>query len=168
MASRIVKGPFSIKWGENPILDVTDLTFNYDVATNDYETIQGTTYTVDGAITASVELTLLKSDVEALRTIFPLYFVEKGQTLSTGEVATEDTIDITAAACDTVDTQYNLDITSCAGDITRLVNAKASLSGMEIADNSIRTVTVTFRGEPKVVDGKTSALIQFIDAASES
>lgn len=168
MASRIVKGPFSIAWGENPILDVTDLTFNYDVATNDYETVQGTTYTIDGAITASVELTLLKSDVEALRTIFPLYFVAKGDPLSTGGTATEDTIDFVAASCETVDTRYNLDISSCAGDITRLVNAKASLSGVDIADNSVRTVTVTFRGEPVVVDGKTSALIQFIDAASES
>ena len=51
---KLIKGPFSIKWGSNPILDVSELGFNYDVATNDYETIQGTTYTVEGAITASV------------------------------------------------------------------------------------------------------------------
>lgn len=167
MASRLVKGPFSIKWGNNPILDVTDLTFNYDVATNDYETIQGTTYTVDGAITTSVELTLLKSDVEALRTIFPQYYVAQGGTLSTGEIVKSENgaIDIVAASCDTTSTNYDLDIISCAGDITRLVNAKTSLSGVDIADNSVRTVTITFRGEPKVVNGKTSGLVQFLDAA---
>lgn len=168
MASRLVKGPFSIKWGDNPILDVSDLTFNYDVATNDYETIQGTTYTVDGAITASVELTLLKSDVEALRAIFPQYFVAQGEKLSTGETVKSENgaIDIVAASCDTTSTNYNLDIISCAGDITRLVNAKTSLSGMEIADNSLRTVTITFRGEPGLDEnGKTIGIVQFLDAA---
>lgn len=167
MASRLVKGPFSIKWGVNPILDVTELTFNYDVASNDYETVQGTTYTVDGAITASVELTLLKSDVAALATIFPQYHVKQGEKLSTGETVKSEggAIDIVAASCDTTDTSYNLDIISCAGDITRLVNAKTSLSGVDIADNSVRTVTVTFRGEPKEIDGVTSGLVQFLDAA---
>jgi len=38
--AKLVKGPFSIQWGSNPILDVSELGFNYDVATNDYETIQ--------------------------------------------------------------------------------------------------------------------------------
>lgn len=164
--SRLVKGPFSIKWGNNPILDVSDLTFNYDVATNDYETIQGNTYTVDGAITASVELTLLKSDVAALSTIFPQFFVAKDSKLSTGETvqAEEGAIDIVAASCDTTDTNYDLDITSCAGDVTRLKNAKTSLSGIEIADNSLRTVTVTFRGEAGTnEDGTQQGIIQFLD-----
>jgi hypothetical protein len=157
--AKLVKGPFSIQWGSNPILDVSELGFNYDVATNDYETIQGTTYTVEGAITASVEVTLLSSDVASLATIFPQYYVPKGGTLSTGEQVTGDdgAIDIKAAACDSSSSNYNLEITSCNGEVTRLVNARTSLSGVEFADNSVRTITVTFRGEPESGQG----IIQF-------
>lgn len=153
--AKLVKGPFSIQWGSNPILDVSELGFNYDVATNDYETIQGTTYTVEGAITASVEVTLLASDVASLATIFPQYYVAKGSTLSTGEQVTgkDGAIDIKAAACDSSNSNYNLEITSCNGEVTRLVNARTSLSGVDFADNSVRTVTVTFRGEPESGQG---------------
>ena len=74
----LVKGPFSLKWGENAILDVSEIGFNYDVATNDYETIDGRTYTIDGAITASIDVTLLATDTASLSTIFPQYYVAKG------------------------------------------------------------------------------------------
>lgn len=158
----LVKGPFSIQWGSNPILDVSELSFNYEVASNDYETIQGNTYTVEGAITASVEVTLLSSDVAALATIFPQYYVAKGGTLSTGEQVTADegAIDIKAASCDTTASKYNLEITSCTGETTRLVDARTSLSNIEFADNSVRTVTVTFRGEPESGKG----IVQFFAA----
>lgn len=161
----LVKGPFSIKWGENPILDVSEIGFNYDVATNDYETVDGRTYTIDGAITASIDLTLLASDVEALSTILPQYYVAEGQTMSTGETAPEGgAIDIVAAQCDTTNTNYDLDIISCNGEVTRLVNARTSLSTVDIADNALRTVTITFRGEPEQGEG----IIQFFKNASES
>lgn len=155
----LVKGPFSIKWGENPVLDVSEIGFNYEVASNDYETVGGYTYTVEGAITASVELTLLSSDVDALKTILPQYYVAKGSKMSTGETvdAEEGAIDIVAASCDTTNTNYNLDITSCNGEVTRLVNARTSLTSQEFADNSVRTVTVTFRGEP----AEGTGIIQF-------
>lgn len=155
----LVKGPFSIQWGSNPVLDVSELTFNYDQASNDYETLDGRTYTVDGAITASVELTLLSSDVDALATIFPQYYVAKGSKLSTGETVSDDdgAIDIVAASCDTATSNYNLEITACTGEVTRLVNARTTLSGIDFADNAVRTVTVTFRGEPEQGQG----IIQF-------
>lgn len=146
----LVKGPFSIKWGSNPILDVSEVNLNYDVATNDYQTVDGRTYTIDGAITATVELTLLASDVAALSTIFPQYYVAEGQEMSTGETAPEGgAIDIVAAQCDTTNTNYDLDVTSCTGEVLRLVNARTSLSGVSIDNNALRTVTVTFRGEPE-------------------
>lgn len=161
----LVKGPFSIKWGKNPILDVSEIGFNYDVATNDYETVDGRTYTIDGAITASIDLTLLASDVEALSTILPQYYVAEGQKMSTGETAPEGgAIDIVAAQCDTTNTNYDLDIISCNGEVTRLVNARTSLSTVDIADNALRTVTITFRGEPEQGEG----IIQFFKNASES
>ena len=158
----LVKGPFSIKWGENPVVDVSEIGFNYDVATNDYETVDGRTYTIDGAITASIDLTLLASDVEALSTILPQYYVAEGDPMSTGETAPAGgAIDIVAAQCDTTNTNYDLDIISCNGEITRLVNARTSLSTVDIADNALRTVTITFRGEPEQGEG----IIQFMKEA---
>lgn len=155
----LVRGPFSIQWGNNPILDVSEIGFNYDVATNEYSTVDGRTFNVEGAITASVELTLLSSDVDALKTILPQYYVPKDSSLSTGEKVTADegAIDIVAASCDTAATNYNLEITSCNGEVTRLVNARTSLTSQEFADNAVRTVTVTFRGEPEQGKG----IVQF-------
>ena len=146
----LVKGPFYLKWGENPILNVSELAFNYNVNSNDYETVDGRTYHVDGAIDCSIDITLLQSDVEALSVVLSQYYVPKGGTMSTGETVTADegAIDIVAAKCDTTDVKYPLDITSCNGEVTRLVNAKTSLSTVDIDNNALRTVTITFRGEP--------------------
>ena len=148
--AKLVRGPYTLKWGENTIEGVTEISLNYDVATNDYETVQGQTFTVDGAITASVELTLLYSDVDSLRLLFPQYYKEKGETMSTGEevLADEGAIDIEAAKCGETDVLYPLDILSCNGEVFRLTNAKTSLSGMDIDGAAARTVTVTFRGMP--------------------
>lgn len=161
----LVRGPFSIQWGNNPILEVSEIGFNYEVASNDYETVQGTTRTVEGAITASVDLTLLSSDVDALKTVLPQYYVPKGSSLSTGEevLNEEGAIDIVAASCDTSDTRYPLDIISCNGEVTRLVNTRTSLTSQEFADNSVRTVTITFRGEPEQdpTTGRTQGIVQF-------
>lgn len=162
----LVKGPFSIKWGSNPILDVSEATFNYDVATNDYDTVDGRHYTVEGAITASVAITLLASDVEALATVLPQYYVPQGGTMSTGETVTDEAgaIDIVAAQCDTTNTNYDLDITSCNGETVRLVNARTSLTAVNLDNNALRTVEITFRGEPAQGEGA----IQFWAGVSES
>lgn len=161
----LVRGPFSLKWGSNAILDVSELGFNYDVATNDYETIDGRTYTIDGAITCSIDVTLLATDTESLAIVFPQYYVPEGEQMSTGEIAPEGgAIDIKAASCDTSNTNYDLDIIACTGETTRLVNARTSLSSTEIADNSLRTVTVTFRGEPAQGEG----ILQFFGGTIES
>lgn len=159
----IVRGPYTIKWGENTITDVTELAFNYDVATNDYETVQGNTYTIDGAITVSVDLTLLSSDVATLSALFPQYYVAPGGTLSTGEKVSEESgsegaIDIVAAQCGETDILYPLDITSCNGQVLRLVNAKTSLSAIDVDGAAARTVQVTFRGMP--VEGAETAVGQ--------
>lgn len=161
----LIRGPFSIRFGANQILDVSEVGFNYDLATNDYETIDGRTYTIDGAITASIDITLLSTDVDALSVVLPQYYVPAGSPMSTGETAPEGgAIDIVAASCDTTNTNYNLDIISCTGEVTRLVNARTSLSTVDLADNSLRTVTITFRGEPEQGQG----IIQFFKQTSES
>ena len=83
----------------------------------------------------------------------------QGGTLSTGETVTADdgAIDIVAASCDTTNTNYPLDITSCNGEVTRLVNARTVLSAINLENNQLRTVQVTFRGEPASGQG----IIQF-------
>lgn len=155
----LVKGPFSLKWGNNPILDVSELSFNYEVQTNDYQTIQGNTYHTEGAMDANVDVTLLASDVPALSVLFPQFYVAKGGTLSTGETVVSDdgAIDIVAASCDTENTSYDLDIISCSGDVTRLKNARTRLSAINLENNDLRTVQVTFLGE-----ANNAAIIQFL------
>lgn len=170
----LVKGPFTIIWrsedgdasGDTTITDVSEISFEYDVDSNDYSTVDGRTYTIDGAITASVELTLLASDIPTLSAIFPQYYKAQGETLSTGETVEceEGAIDIVAASCETKETLRNLDIISCTGQITRLVNAKSSLSSQDFEDNSLRTVTVTFRGQP----ASGQAAVQFLCNNPES
>ena len=150
--ANLVKGQFEIKWGANTLLDISEVSLDYEQNTNDYETIQGQTYTVDGAIKASVTLTLLKSDVEALAVVLPQYFVPNGGTLSSGETVTDENgvIDVLAASCDAAPTYNDLDIISCGtpGDVFRLKNARTRIDSMEFADNAVRTVSVVFVGEP--------------------
>lgn len=145
----ILRGPFSIRFGANPILDVSEIGFNYEVATNDYQTVQGDTYHTEGAIDVTVDLTLLASDVEALSTLIPQYYVAKGGTLSTGETVTADegAIDVVAASCDTSDTSYDLDITSCNGVTIRIKNARTRLSTFNLENNDIITTQISFIGQ---------------------
>ena len=146
----LVKGNFNVKWGNNPILQVSEVGFNYDVDTSDYDTIEGTRYTIEGVQTATIDITLLGSDIASLRTVLPQYYVAQGGTLSTGETVTSDVgaIDVDAASCDTSTVNYPLDITACGADaeVTRLVNARSRISSIDLQDNKVRTVKVTFIG----------------------
>lgn len=147
----LVKGPFTLKWGSNTLTNVKEISTNYDVESSDFKTLDGRTFKIEGAHSASVEVTLLESDVAAIRTILPQYHVAKNAKLSTGETVNNDAgaIDIVAAKCDTTTTSYDLDIVSCNGQVTRLVNARSALSSTEFEDNVVRTVTITFTAEPK-------------------
>ena len=156
----LVKGPFTVQYGDNTLVDVSELSFNYDQDSNDYQTLDGRTYTVDGAMTASVEVTVLSTDISSLKVLLPQYLVAKGSKLSTGETVngTDGAIDIVAAQnCANSSVTYPLTIRGCSGDITRLWNAKASLSGIDIEDNSVRTLTITYTGQPDQGQG----VIQF-------
>lgn len=147
----LVKGPFTLKWGSNTLTNVKEISTNYDVESSDFKTLDGRTFKIEGAHSASVEVTLLESDVAAIRTILPQYYVAKNAKLSTGQTVNNDAgaIDIVAAKCDTTTTSYDLDIVSCNGQVTRLVNARSALSSTEFEDNVVRTVTITFTAEPK-------------------
>lgn len=155
----LVKGPFTVEYADKVIADVTEVTFNYDVDSNDYSTIDGRTTTVPGAITASVEVTLLDTTPKVLGALLPQYLVQAGDKLSTGETVSDadGAIDLVAAQCDTEDFMSDLTVTSCNGQIVRLVNAKPSLTGIEIADNAVRQATVTFTAQPE----QNQASVQF-------
>lgn len=156
----IVRGPFVLKWGDNTIQDVEEIDLEHEVASDDYETIQGKVLTVDGAYRVSATLTLLSTDIAALAAILPQYFVPNGQQLSTGETVNNanGAIDIKAASCDENLIFNNLDIESCANpaEVLRIVNARTRIEDVDI-DNKIRKVMVRFIGESL----GTEATLQF-------
>ena len=162
-----VRGPFTVAWGTNPLVQVGDVTLNYDQATNDYETVEGQTFTIEGAITTSADIQFLASDVAALRVFLPQYYVAPGGTMSTGETVSDESgsegaIDIVAAQCDASDTTYPLTITSCNGEVVRIPNCKTAISSVELDNNVLRTVTLTFRSVPAYdEDGKPAGSLQF-------
>lgn len=150
--ANLVKGNFAIEWGENTLFDITEISLDYEQATNDYSTVDGRTYTIEGAVTSSVTLTLLKSDVASLAVVLPQYYVANGETLSSGEVVThaDGAIDLLAAASSSNPVYNDLDIISSGdpGDVFRLKNARTVIDSMEFADNAVRTVSIKFLGEP--------------------
>ncbi len=151
--ANLVKGPFELKWGSTTLVDVSEISLDFNQDTNDYSTVDNRTYTVDGAITASVSLTFLASDVPVLAAVLPQYRVANGGTLSSGETVTsaDGVIDVKAASCDTDPIYNDLDVISCGtnGQVFRLKNARTKIDSMEFADNAVRTVTVLFVGEPE-------------------
>lgn len=148
----LVKGPFDLKWGANTLVDVSEISLDYEQESSDYTTVDNRRYTIDGAINASVTLTFLGSDVAALAAVLPQYHVPAGGQLSSGETVsgTEGAIDVVAASCDGDPVYNDLNIISCGtnGQVFRLKNARTKIDSMEFADNAVRTVTVAFIGEP--------------------
>jgi len=157
----LVRGPFDIQWGANTLTDVSEISLDFEQESNEYTTVDNRRYSVDGAINATVSITLLASDVPALAVVLPQYFVPQSGTLSTGESVTgaDGAIDVVAASCDSAPTYASLVITGCGSNaqVFRLVNARTKIDSMEFADNAVRTVTVQFIGEPESGD----ANIQF-------
>lgn len=157
MASNLVKGPFVVKWGNNTLTNVQDYSFDYNVDSNEYTTIDGRKTTLDGAISASVSIQLLKSDVASLAVVLPQYFVPQGQTMSTGEVVANvsGAIDVMAASCSAVPVYNNLDIISCGTNSTvlRLVSARSTIDSVDLQDSTVLTFTVKFIGEPAAAQG---------------
>lgn len=152
-----LKGPFIVKWGNNTLSNVQDYAFDYSVDSNDYTTLDGKKTTVEGSISATVSIQLLRSDVPALATVLPQYYVPQGGTMSTGELVSNSTgaIDISAASCNTVPVYNNLDIISCGSNATvvRLVNARTTIDSVDLQDSTILTFTIRFVGEPQGAAG---------------
>lgn len=163
----LVKGPFSLKWGDTTLEDIEDLSVDYSVDTEDFKTIQGQTYEIAGSHKAVVELTLLASDIPSLAALLPQYFVDDGEVLSTGETVAhaDGAIDIVPGGCSTDPIYNHLDIIACgsSANIARMVNARTEISGMEIS-GKIRKVKVRVIGEPDSGD----ATLQFFRSGTIS
>jgi len=148
----LVRGPFDLKWGANTLVDVSEISLDYEQESSDYTTVDNRRYTIDGAINASVTLTFLGSDVAALAAVLPQYYVAGGGKLSSGETVSGivGAIDVVAASCDGDPVFNDLNIISCGtnGQVFRLKKARTKIDSMEFADNAVRTVTVAFIGEP--------------------
>lgn len=154
--ARLIKGPFNLKWGDNVLQDIEAVETTYDVDTDEYNTVQGRRHQVEGAHYASINLTLLATDIASLSLILPQYFVPNGGVLSTGETVSnaEGAIDVKAAECDDALINDPFDIESCGNPIqvTRLVNARTRISGLE-NDGKVQKVLVEVIGEPAQGDG---------------
>lgn len=147
----LIRGPFTIKWGDNTIIGVEEVNVEHEIMSEDFETVAGQVYEVDGPHKGSVELTLLDTDIASLAALLPQHHVENGAQLSTGETVNnaQGAMDFVARQCDESIVYNNLDIISCGADasVIRLVNARSKFAGIEVT-NKIRKVTVRFVGEP--------------------
>jgi hypothetical protein len=144
----LVKGPFELTWGANTLTDIEEIEVSYEPASEDYTTVQHSTYEVDGPVKAGVTLTLLGTDIASLAAVLPQHFVAQGGTMSTGETVDSSVgaIDVVPTCDDTVNN--DLEILSCGvdGQVLRLVNARTRIESIE-NDATLRKVMVKFIGE---------------------
>lgn len=156
----LIRGPFNLKWGDNVLADVEEIEIEHTIDSEDYTTVQGRTLEVDGSYKATVTVTLLNSDIQALAAILPQHHVANGQEMSTGETVNyaNGAIDVVPLECDESTVYNHLDIISCANpaNVFRLVNARTKIDGVEI-DDKIQKVMVKFVGEAE----QAEATIQF-------
>lgn len=159
----IIRGPHDFTWGQNTISGIEDVDVEFEQDSEDYQTLQGNTYELDGPMKVAATITLLETDIPSLAALLPQYYVANGETLSTGEqvVDEEGAIDVKAAACDEALTFNDLDIASCSdpNNILRLVNVRTRIDSVEF-DNKVRKVMIRFVGEPVSGD----AVMQFYRA----
>lgn len=156
----LIKGPFTIKWGDNTIEDIEEIDVEHSIDSEDFQTLQGRTYEIDGSYKVSATITLLDSDIDVLAVLLPQHYVANGEQMSTGETVTNEdgAIDIKAASCDEDPVTNSLDIMSCANpsNVLRIVDCRTKVEGVEISDK-VQKVMVKFVGEASADE----ATIQF-------
>lgn len=156
----IIRGPFTLSWGDNVIVDVEELDVEFIKDSEIFNTIQGRALEIDGNMQISATITLLAADIPALAAILPQHFVANGEVMSTGETvdSAEGAIDIVPRACDEDLVYNNLDIVACGnpGQVHRVVNARTVFVDPDFTEKLVK-VQVKFIGEAE--DGV--ALLQF-------
>jgi len=149
----LVKGPFNVKWGDTTLVDIESIDVSFEQESNDYTTVDGRRITIRGAISASATITFLSSDVQSLSTVLPQFTKVAGDEMSSGETVAEDAvaIDILAGDCTAPEQEaQDLDIIACGNpaEVFRIKSCKTSISEFELENNQVRTIQVTFTGEP--------------------
>ena len=146
----LARGPFNFRWGMNLLEDIEEVSMEFEQDSEDYQTIQGNTFELDGPMKVAMTATFLATDIPTLAVLLPQYYVAQGQSLSTGEAVTDSqgAIDVRAAACGEDLVFEDLDIESCASpsQILRLKNVRTKIDSVEL-DNKVRKVVIRFVGE---------------------
>lgn len=149
----LVTGPFTIKFGNVTLQDVSEISWDYSADSTQPTTIDGRTYDIPTTTTASMTVTLLGASVDVLNAIFPGYAVAAGGTMSTGETTTKAAFDLTASgACGATQLKDDVEVIGCEYT-TRLVNASVRISSIDYEDNVIETFELTFTGTPEAGQG---------------
>lgn len=145
----LVQGNFNFKLGLTTLSEIDDFKFNYDVSTDDHESLQGHTYEIEGAHKVSVEARFLESDVPSLAVALPQYYVANGEALSTGETVTDTqgAIDVRPSQCGDSEDLTDLIVTACGtnAQVLRVLQVKSRIGGVELDGNVLKT-TVVFTG----------------------
>lgn len=146
----LARGPFNFRWGINLLTDIEEVSTEFEQDSEDYSTLQGNVYELDGPMKVALTATFLSTDIPTLAVLLPQYYVANGETLSTGETVTDavGAIDVRPAACDEELVMEDLDIESCAdpSNILRLKNMRTKIDSVEL-DNKVRKVIIRFVGE---------------------
>lgn len=162
----LIPGPFEFKIGVDVLTDIESIDLNYDVASTDYDTVQGKRRTAFGTHKVEVTITLLDNDIPALAVALPQYFVANGGTLSTGETVNDaqGAIDLVPGGCDVGSETNDLVITSCGnpGNVLRIPDCISQISGIEFDGANVRKVAVTFIGQ------SDDATVQFFQEGAVS
>jgi hypothetical protein len=153
----VIVGPWDIEVGGLILAGIEALAVNYSVKEDNFDSLQGNAYTIDGPHKASIEATFLETDIPSLKAALPQHWIANGGTLSTGEtVADSDgAIDIVPS---NIGNPRDLIVVSAnnPGHVIRFNGTTSQISGVETT-TTIRKIKVKFNVQP--VQGK--ALVQF-------
>jgi hypothetical protein len=144
----VIRGPWDIEVGGVILGGIETLDVKYDVKSDDFDSLQGNTYTIYGAHKNTIEATFLETDIAALAAALPQYHVANGGTLSTGEVVsdTNGAIDIVPGTTGSV---RDLIVVSAdnPGQVIRFNDTLSEISGVETT-TTIRKIKVKFTVQP--------------------
>ena len=147
----LLRGPHTLEWGDNVVEDVEGIDYTVEQDSEEYDTLGGRKYEVDGSWKAKAVITLLASDIPALAALLPQYYVANGDVLSTGETVNHayGAMDFVPLACDASTVYNHFDLITCGnpGRVLRIVNARTKFGGYDI-DNKVVKVKVEVIGEP--------------------
>lgn len=147
----VIKGPFNLVWGKNMLTDVESVDLNFEMEGNDYNTMDGRSFSLQRAISASATISLLASDAVSLAPIIPQFAKLAGSTMTSGEVVEDGTVAIDMFSnCEASEDKYDLDIISCndPSQVLRLKACSTSVAGVNFENSQTRVIEITFTGEP--------------------